>query len=393
MNYFSLTHEQQEWKDGVAALAEKEIAPRAEEYDRLAKFPQESLDALRDAGLLGLRVSKEHGGLGADMLTTCLVVEEIAKKCPSTAMCYKMHLESVEAVSRIPTALQVEKFVKPLAQKKIFAAAPGGESRGQSGTDWRPISAPETPLKIVDGGFVLNNLRKSYVTSAGHADLYLTFCRVEGGRTEGPPDLLIIEADKIEWQTVGEWDGLGMRGNSSTPMIFNGVVPQENLLGLELEGEKEPVMQKYMSPVLILTYGAAYLGIASGAFELACIEGDKRFVSGSRRFDNPINKRRISEMSAQIESARAFLHTAASMADEGRAESLLPYIQAKVICSEVAVRVTQDLMTIFGGTAYARQLPFERYFRDARAGLIMGMANDQAYEIIGDHLFPDAAYK
>jgi alkylation response protein AidB-like acyl-CoA dehydrogenase len=393
MNYFSLTHEQQEWKDDVAALAEKEIAPRAEEYDRLAKFPQESLDALRDAGLLGLRVSKEHGGLGADFLTTCLVVEEIAKKCPSTAMCYKMHLESVEAVSRIPTALQVEKFVKPLAQKKIFAAAPGGESRGQSGTDWRPISAPETPLKIVDGGFVLNNLRKSYVTSAGHADLYLTFCRVEGGRTEGPPDLLIIEADKIEWQTVGEWDGLGMRGNSSTPMIFNGVVPQENLLGLELEGEKEPVMQKYMSPVLILTYGAAYLGIASGAFELACIEGDKRFVSGSRRFDNPINKRRISEMSAQIESARAFLHTAASMADEGRAESLLPYIQAKVICSEVAVRVTQDLMTIFGGTAYARQLPFERYFRDARAGLIMGMANDQAYEIIGDHLFPDAAYK
>ncbi len=393
MNYFSLTQEQQQWKDSVAALAEKEVAPRAEEYDRLAKFPQESLDALRDAGLLGLRVSKEHGGLGADFLTTCLVVEEIAKKCPSTAMCYKMHLESVEALSRIPTASQVEKFVKPLAQKKIFAAAPGGESRGQSGTDWRPVSAPETPLKIVDGGFVLNNLRKSYVTSAGHADLYLMFCRVEGGRTEGPPDLLIIEADKIEWQTVGEWDGLGMRGNSSTPMIFNGVVPQENLLGLELEGEEEPVMQKYMSPVLILTYGAAYLGIASGAFELACIEGDKRFVSGSRRFDNPINKRRISEMSAQIESARAFLHTAASMADEGRAESLLPYIQAKVICSEVAVHVTQDLMTIFGGTAYARQLPFERYFRDARAGLIMGMANDQAYEIIGDHLFPDAASK
>ena len=393
MNYFSLTQEQQQWKDSVAALAEKEVAPRAEEYDRLAKFPQESLDALRDAGLLGLRVSKEHGGLGADFLTTCLVVEEIAKKCPSTAMCYKMHLESVEALSRIPTASQVEKFVKPLAQKKIFAAAPGGESRGQSGTDWRPVSAPETPLKIVDGGFVLNNLRKSYVTSAGHADLYLMFCRVEGGRTEGPPDLLIIEADKIEWQTVGEWDGLGMRGNSSTPMIFNGVVPQENLLGLELEGEEEPVMQKYMSPVLILTYGAAYLGIASGAFELACIEGDKRFVSGSRRFDNPINKRRISEMSAQIESARAFLHTAASMADEGRAESLLPYIQAKVICSEVAVHVTQDLMTIFGGTAYARQLPFERYFRDARAGLIMGMANDQAYEIIGDHLFPDVASK
>ena len=388
MNYFPLTGEQQAWKDRVSSIAEKTIGPRAAEYDRLAKFPQESLDALKDAGLLGLRVSKEHGGLGADMVTTCLVVEEVAKKCPSTAMCYKMHLESMEAVSRIPTAYQLEKFVKPLARKKIFAAAAGGESRGQTGTDWRPMSAPDTPLKSVDGGLLLENVRKSYVTSAGHAEVYIMFCRVEGGRTEGPPDLLMIEADQVEWETVGEWDGLGMRGNASTPMIFNGVVPYENLLGIELEGEKEPVMQRYMMPVLILTYAAAYLGIASGAFDLACVEGDRRFASGARRLDNPINKRRIAELSAQIQSARAFLHTAASMSDDGRATSLLPYIQAKVICSEVAVRVTQDLMTMFGGTAFSKQLPFERYFRDARAGLIMGMANDQAYEVIGDLMFP-----
>ena len=148
-------------------------------------------------------------------------------------------------------------------------------------------------------------------------------------------------------------------------------------------------MAKYMMPVLILTYGAAYLGIASGAYELACIEGDRRFASGARRLDNPINQRRIAEMSAQIESARAFLHVAASMMDEGRAPSLLPYIQAKVICSEVAVRVTQDLMTMFGGTAFARELPFERYFRDARAGVVMGLANDQAYETMGTLLFPE----
>ncbi|PKB61849.1 MAG: hypothetical protein BZY79_01595 [SAR202 cluster bacterium Casp-Chloro-G4] len=391
MNYFPLTRTQQDWKDKVAAIAEKEIGPRAAEYDRLAKFPQESLDALKEAGLLALRVSEEHGGLGGDMLTTCLIVEEIAKKCPSTAMCYKMHLESVEAVSRIPTAYQVNKFIKPLVEGKFFAAAAGGESRGQTGTDWRPVSVPETPLKSVEGGYLLENLRKSYVTSAGHADMYVMFCRVEGSRTEGPPDLLLFRADEVEWQTVGEWDGLGMRGNSSVPMIFNGVVPYENLLGIELEGEKEPVMQKYMMPVLILTYGAAYLGVAAGAFELACIEGNKRFASGARRLDNPINKRRISELGAQIESARAFLHAAASMADQGRATSTLPYLQAKVMCSEVAVRVTQDLMTMFGGTAFSRQLPFERYFRDARAGLIMGVANDQAYETIDSLMFPAAS--
>ncbi len=388
MNYFHLTSEQLEWKERVAELAERIIAPRAAEYDAKAQFPKESLDALGELDLWALRVDKEHGGLGGDMVTTCLIVEEIAKKCPSTAMCYKMHLESVEAVSRIPTALQLKRFVEPLARGEVFAAAAGGESRGQSGRDWRPVSAPDVPLPRVEGGLKLDNIRKSYVTSAGHASHYIMFCRVEGGRMEGPPDLLMIEADKVDWKTVGEWDGLGMRGNCSAPMIFDGVVPEENLLGIELKGEKEPVMAKYMMPVLILTYGAAYLGIASGAYELACREGDKRFASGARRLDNPINQRRIAEMSAQIESARAFLHVAASMMDEGRAPSLLPYIQAKVICSEVAVRVTQELMTMFGGTAFARELPFERYFRDARAGVVMGLANDQAYETIGQLLFP-----
>jgi alkylation response protein AidB-like acyl-CoA dehydrogenase len=322
------------------------------------------------------------------MLTTCLVVEEISKKCPSTAMCYKMHLEAVEAVSQIPTAYQLKQFVEPLARGEVFAAAPGGESRGQDGTDWRAVAAPTTPLKLVNGSYVVDHVRKSYVTSAGQATHYLMFCRIEGGRTEGPPELLMLEADRIEWEAIGEWNGLGMRGNSSMPMIFNGTVPMENLIGVERLAEAIPVMQKYMMPVLILTYGAAYLGIASGAFELACKEGDRRFESGSRRLDNPINMRRMAEMSAQIEAARALLHSVASLDGEGRATSLLPHLQAKVVCSEAAVRVTQDLMTMFGGTAFAARLPFERYLRDARAGLVMGQANDQAYQTIGDLLFP-----
>lgn len=388
MNYYHLNDTQLEWKERVADIARREIGPRAAEYDRKAEFPQASLNALRDAGLMALRVSKEHGGIGADMVTTCVIVEEISKKCPSTAMCYKMHLESVEAVSRVPTAVQLERFIEPLVRKEAFAAAAGGESRGATGTDWRSVAAPDKPLPLVDGHFVLDNVRKSYVTSAGHATHYVMFCRIPGGRTEGPVDLLLIEADKVDWKVLGEWDGLGMRGNSSAPMLFNGTVPQENLVGIELKDQTEPVMQKYMMPVLILTYGAAYLGVASGAFELACVEGDKRYASGSRRLDNPVNQRRMAELSAQIEAGRALLHAAASMHDEGRAKSVLPFLQAKVFCAEVAVRVTSELMTMFGGTAFARQLPFERYFRDARAGLVMGQANDQAYEFINALLFP-----
>lgn len=386
MNYFSLTPQQQEWKDQVANLAAREIGPRAAEYDRLARFPKESLDALRNAGLWALRTPREYGGLGADLVTVCLVVEEIAKKCPSTAMCYKMHLEATELINQIPTPYQVERFVKPLARGEVFATIAGGESSGATGTDWRPIATDVATAASVDGGFQLDHVRKSYVTSAGHATHYLFLTRLEGRPAQGMPDFLMVERDKISWEVVGEWSGLGMRGNSSTPMIFNGIVPAQHRLGIGRE--KEPVIAKYMMPLLILTYGAAYLGIASGAYELACQEGIKRFPSGARRLDAPINQRRFAEMSAQIEAARTLLHCAAAMADAGTAPSIVPYIQAKVLCSEAAVRVTQDVMTVFGGAAFAARLPFERYFRDARAGMVMGMANDQAYELIASMLFP-----
>jgi alkylation response protein AidB-like acyl-CoA dehydrogenase len=200
------------------------------------------------------------------------------------------------------------------------------------------------------------------------------------------PDFLMVERDHIQWEVVGEWNGLGMRGNSSNPMVFNGVVPAEHRLGIG--HEEEPVIVTYMMPLLILTYAAAYLGIASGAYERAIPEVTKRFASGSRRVDAPLNQRRFAEMSAQIEAARALLHTAAAMADAGRSPSSMPYVQAKVLCSEAAIRVTQDLMTVFGGTAFAARLSFERYFRDARAGMVMGLANDQAYEMIASMLFP-----
>ena len=390
MNYFPLTDEQQEWKERTTKIAESDIGPRAADYDSKKEFPRESLNSLRDAGLWAMRVPKKYGGLGLDLVTTCLIVEEISKKCPSTAMCYKMHLEAVEAISHIPTDYQLKRYIGPLVRGEMFAAAPGGEPHGKTGDDWTPVPQSVTTLPRVAGGFLIDHVRKSYVTSAGHATHYVMFCRVEGGRQEGPPDLLIFKNDEVEWETIGEWDGLGMRGNSSMPMIFNGVVPEENLVGIELKDKSVPVFTKYMTPCLILTYGAAYLGIASGAFEIACVEGGKRYPSGTRRLDNPINLRRMAEMSAQIEAARALLHAAAAMVDSGRAISMLPLLQAKVLCSEAGARVTADLMTMFGGTAFAGRLPFERYFRDARAGLVMGQANDAAYGTIGTLLFPNS---
>jgi isovaleryl-CoA dehydrogenase len=386
MNYFPLTTEQQAWKARVADLAARDIGPRAEEADRAARFPKDSLDALRKEGLWGLRVSQEHGGLGADALTTCLVVEELAKKCPSTAMCYKMHLEACELISRVPTPYQVEHLVKPLAKGEVFATVAGGESSG-AGDNWVPNSLAVAHVTKVQGGYRLDQIRKSYVTSAGQATHYFFICKVGEETPATDLTLLFIAASQVCCEVLEPWHGLGMRGNGSSPMRFSGVVGEEYRIGAEHEAMK--LFGGPMLPVLALTYAAAYLGIGSGAYELACQEVARRYPSGARRLDSPINQRRMAEMSAQIEAARALLHAAASAFDQGRAPSPLPYIQAKVVCAETAVRVTQELMTMFGGTAFAARLPFERYFRDARAGLVMGLANDQAYERIAAIMFPD----
>ena len=376
MTYFPLTKEQEEWRDRAADIAVKELAPRAEETDRLGRYPQESLDALKREGLFGLRVSKEHGGVGADMVSTSLVIEELAKKCPSTCMCYKMHLEAAEIICQIPTEYQVEKFVKPMAKGEVFTTIAGSETWGE-GDNWTAAQTASAVSKV-PGGYQLDGIRKSYVTSAGHATHFQFHCRVGEDSPQSAASRLFVAADEIDWEILEPWNGLGMRGNSSSPVKFSGFVPEENRLGEE--HTVGAATTHFARPVVALTYAAAYLGIASGAYELAMEEMVRRHPSGARRLDSAINQRRMAEMGTQIEAARALLLSASSSFDQDRASSHLLYMQAKVACSEAGVRVTQDLMTSFGGTAFAGRMPFERYFRDARAGMVMGMANDLAYQ-------------
>jgi alkylation response protein AidB-like acyl-CoA dehydrogenase len=386
MSYFPLTKHQLDWQERARDIAAKELAHRAEETDRLGRFPTDSLEALKKEGLWALRVDKEHGGLGEDMVTTCVIVEELSKKCPSTAMCYKMHLEGVEILSRIPTDYQVKKFIEPLARGEVFSAAAGGESAG-AGDDWTPVNTLAAITKV-PGGYQIDGLRKAYVTSAGHVSHIELRCRVGEGTPQGSATKLFFEEGQVDWEILEPWDGLGMRGNSSSPVKYSGFVPDESLLGAEHTILKDT--DKFLRPMLGLTYAAAYLGIASGAYEIALEEMPKQYRSGHRRLDNVIYQRRMAEMGTQIEAARALMLSAAIMFDEGRSDDDLPYLQAKVNCSEAAVRVTSDLMTCFTGTAFARRSPIERYFRDARAGLVMGMANDVAYQVMIPLMFPES---
>ena len=122
-------------------------------------------------------------------------------------------------------------------------------------------------VKKVSGGYQIDNVRKSYVTSSGKATHYFFLCRMSEDATADQTSLLFVERDQIEFELLEEWNGIGLRGNASSPMRFNGIVPEENRIGGENSGMAEA--GGVFVPVLGLPYAAAYLGTGSGAFDIA----------------------------------------------------------------------------------------------------------------------------
>jgi alkylation response protein AidB-like acyl-CoA dehydrogenase len=382
--FFPLTSKQQDWVARAAELAQRELAPRAAETDRTGTFPSQGLEALKREGFWKLRVSREHGGLEEDLLTTVLVTEALAKRCASTSLCYKMHLEASELVARFGTPDQIDRLVRPIVAGEALYTVAGSEAAGRGGA-----FASSNKMSAVTpeaGGFRVENIRKNYVTSAGHATHHLFLCRIGQEATPNQVSALIVERDKIDWKIAEPWNGLGMRGNNSSPVIFNGVVPRSNLIGAE-----HTVMRDHgrkFLPVVTATYAAVYLGVAAGAFEEA-----RQFLEYSddetkARIDNPVIRHRMAELSVAIERSRALLYSGASAFDREQPSSVLACSQAKVTCSETAVYVTSEIMGMGGGSAYARRLPFDRYLRDARAGIVMGITNDVILGNIAGMLFP-----
>ena len=379
MPYFPLTKAQQEWLERAEALATDVLAPNAAETDRTGTFPRAQLDALRDAGFFGLRADPAHGGAGEGLLTTCLVTEALAHACPSTALIYKMHLESIEMVSRAPTPEQSEQVVPKLASGEWLSTVAGSEA-GHQGGAW--ADAPKSAVDRVDGGYKVANIHKAFVTAAGIADSYFFMCRLEE-EGQRPQQLMFqLRSDDLAWTVDEPWDGLGMRGNSSSPMSFDGFIPEARLIN--------PDNQRVdFFPVVLGTYAATYLGIAAGCFDhlVAHITGST-LADGRRMGDVETIQTRVANCKVEIERSRALLHAACAAFDEGRHGGPMPFYEAKVACDQLGAFVTGEAMTLGGGGAFAKRLPFERYFRDARAGLVMGLAHDIAVLTIGKLLFP-----
>jgi alkylation response protein AidB-like acyl-CoA dehydrogenase len=359
-----------------------EIRGHAAEVDRDARFPHESLDALREAGLLGLGLPDRFGGPGGGAAEIARAVAEVAAACGSTAMVYTMHLVAAQTLlastgDEGPTA----DVLRAIAAGEHLTTIAFSE-RGSRSHFWAQVSRA-----VPEGDGVRIDADKTWVTAAGEADSYVTAVGAPGSDDPLATELYLLDARSPGIEVEGPFDGLGMRGNGSSPVRLHGVhAPSERRLGEPAGGFA--VMLGATLPWFVLGCGACCVGLAGAALELAAAHAAGARLEHEDRAlaDLPTVRARLGHAKVRHEQARAYLEETARRLDDDDPGAQLSVLGLKAACAEMAIEVTDAAMRVCGGAAYSRHLPLERVFRDARAAAVMAPTTDVLVDLLGKTL-------
>lgn len=339
-------------------LAAAHLAPRAAEMDQGLLFPHEAIEHLGRAGFLGLCVPPGHRGAGADALAFVLAIEELAKACPSTAFALVAHAAACEAIVLGGTDEQKQRYLPSLATGATLGAFAVHEEH--SGVQ---AGAIETRAVPQGEGFVLNG-SKMFTTNGGVAGLFVVLARTE---TPGAPkefSLVVVERDAPGFSTGPARPRMGLNGVASRDLIFQDFrVSRDNLLGKPGDGLP---LTKATAAFAMLGAAAISVGLAQAALDASIGHARIRTIGGQPLAAHQAVQSLIAEMKAEVAPARALLYETARGWDPAVPRPAVEAFTAKLVASEMAVRVTDRALQIHGGHGYTRELPIERYYRDAR---------------------------
>lgn len=368
---------------GRARIVAREVAAKeAIEVDVSHKWVEHSMRALQDAGLAGLVIPEKHGGLGQGMFALAQVCEILGSECGSSGMCYGMHNVGAAVIAAKATPKQVDEFLVPICQGKhittLALSEPGTGSH---------FYLPQTELRKTGDGALEINGSKTFVTNGRHADSYVV--SAVGSETNSPAfhfSCIIVPKDAgLQWD--GEWNGLGMRGNSSVACKLDNVrVPASNLLGEE--GDQLWYVFSVVAPYFIVAMSGTYLGLAQAAINDVIEHIGKRTYehSGVRLADVSLIQNKLGVLWARIESVRCLLYTAAAAADRGDPDALPQILASKAQIADVAVHAVNEAMTLAGGIGYRENSKLARLLRDVRAAHVMAPTTDILHTWIGRSL-------
>jgi len=373
---FGLTEEQRSIQETFRRFSDERIAPAAEALDEAHAFPRALFEELGDLGFLSMRYPEEDGGVGVDLVTFTLALEEISRGSMSLAGCVTMQ------------ALMGTKFLHMLGnddiRERLFQPALTGRKIGgicmtepNAGSDLGGIATHARP---VDGGYVLNG-QKMWVTSAPVADFFTVFARAGD---EGKLTIFLVERD-FDGLVIGRAiEKMGVWALPTSELAFNDCfVPMSHRLS-EQEGDGEQHLRKLLAEIRIVT-GAMALGTAQAALDEAI-----RYAGERKQFGKPINRfqaiqMKLAEMATDLEAARHLVRYAAWSKDQD-----LPHhkeaAMAKLFATEAAAELCDKAARVLASYGFAMEYPVQRYLRDIRFTLIGGGTSEILKLIIAKEL-------
>lgn len=357
----------------VREIAGDIVEPMAEQTDRDARWPEESIRALQQAGLGGLTVPAEFGGLGQGSFGLTQVCEILGQECASTAMCFGMHSVGAAVLSAKATPDQYERYLKPIVEGRHLTTL----SLSEAGTGSH-FYIPETRLEAVSAEHYQVTGHKTFVTNGGYADSYVvSTVAADPGAPLGQFSCIVVEQDAQGMHWGGPWNGLGMRGNSSRALELEKVlVPRSNLLGDE--GDQIWYVFQVVAPYFLMAMAGTYLGIASAALEEARNHLIRRHYTGtgSSLSQLPVLQHRLGCLWGMLERTRRLGYHAAIAYDSGDPDALPAVFTAKAEVADCAVNMVNEVMTLTGGAGYRDGSTLHKWLRDARAAHVMAPTTD-----------------
>lgn len=354
---WGLDEQQRMIREMVREFAISTVEPRSAEIDRNCRFPIETFQEMAEMGLMGLPVSEEYGGGGADYLSYAIAVEELARVCASTALSFAAHTSLVVMpIFLFGNEAQKKKYLPDLCSKKLGAY---GLTEPNAGSD---AGGTETTAVRQGDQYTLNG-NKIFITNANYAETFIATAVTEKGIGTKGISAFIFEKDTPGFSLGGKDEKLGMRGSDWGTLQFdNAKIPAENLIGEEGKGFK------YFMQTLDngrISIGALGVGIAQGALDKALIYAKQRRQFGKAIAEFQAIQFMLADMAMEIEAARLLVYNAARLKLAGQPFSK-EAAMAKLYASEVAMRATNHAIQIHGGYGYTKDFPVERYMRDAK---------------------------
>ena len=365
-------------------IASRVLAPSAAQNDKAGRFSTEAVESLGESGLLGLMLPVDVGGSGLGPRTFSAVAATLAEVDASVAMVYLMHILGTATISaaRPSAARAVTPIRQQIGAGRHLSTLAFSEA-GSRSHFWAPVSR----ARRNDSG-VRISAKKSWVTSAGHAQSYVVSSLAPEGSGPTESTLYLLPAETRGLSVAGPWDGLGLRANASAPIALDDCqVPSH--FQLTEDGAGFQAMLNVVLPLFNLGTAAVALGLCRAA-----VSGTAAHLK-SARFEHlgqslgeslPTLRAQLAAMQIDTDGLSARIDDLIEHLEKPRETTMLRVLESKAAAGDVAIDVTSAAMRICGGAAFSRHLGIERLFRDAHAGAVMAPTSDVLREFIGKSL-------